>query len=465
MSNQTQIRGKELGEKPIGKLMLSLVIPAVLSQLVNALYNIVDRIYIGNIPEVGALSLTGLGLCFPVLMIISGFANLFGMGGAPKAAIKMGEGDNDAAEHILGNCAAALLVTSVVLTGFFFVFGRDLLFLFGASDKTIDYAWSYLSVYLMGTVFVQITLGLNAFITTQGFTKFSMCTILIGAVLNIILDPIFIFVFEMGVSGAATATILSQAVSAFWVLRFLMGKKTILKIKPQYMRLQWGIIAPVIALGLAPFIMSTTESLLNIAFNSSLQRYGGDMAVGAMTIISSVFTITLLPMTGITQGTQPIISYNYGAGNSKRVLQAFKGSLIACLTLSTAMFAMMQLFPGAFVALFNDDPELVSIAVSSLRVYSAGLFALGAQIACQQTFVALGQAKISLLLACLRKIVLLIPLIFILPNFFADDVFAVFLAEPIADITASICTITAFAICIPRLFRQMKAEEAAKASF
>lgn len=451
-----QAKSKELGEKPIIKLMPALVIPAVLSQLVNALYNIVDRIYIGNIPENGALALTGLGLCFPVLMIISAFANLFGMGGAPKAAIKMGEGDNDAAEQILGNCTAALVIASAVLTALFFVFGQDLLYLFGASDNTIGYAWSYLSIYLIGTIFVQITLGLNAFITTQGFTTYSMRTILIGAGLNIILDPIFIFVFDMGVAGAATATILSQSVSAIWVLRFLTGKKTILKIKRKHLRIQWGVLAPAIALGLAPFTMSATESLLNISFNSSLSNYGGDMAVGAMTIISSVFTVTLLPMTGIMQGVQPIISYNYGAGNKKRVMEAFKLALISCMVLSTSMWVLMQLFPSMFIQLFNSDPDLVSIAVSSLKVYSVGLFALGAQVACQQTFVSLGQAKISLFLACLRKLILLIPLIFILPNFFEDKVFAVFLAEPISDITAALCTVIAFIILVPKALRAIE---------
>ncbi len=366
--NNIQSKSKELGEKPIIKLLPALVIPAVLSQLVNALYNIVDRIYIGNIPETGALALTGLGLCFPVLMIVSAFASLFGMGGAPKAAIKMGEGDNDGAEQILGNCTAALVIASAVLTTFFFIFGRDLLFLFGASENTIEYSWSFLSIYLIGTIFVQITLGLNSFISTQGFTTYSMRTILIGAGLNIILDPIFIFVFDMGVAGAATATIISQSVSALWVLRFLTGKKTILKIKRKHMRIQWRVLAPAVALGLAPFTMSATESLLNITFNSSLSSYGGDMAVGSMTIISSVFTVTLLPMTGIMQGAQPIISYNYGAGNKKRVMETFKLSLIACMTLSTTVWATMQLFPEVFIQLFNSDPDLVSIAVSSLKV-------------------------------------------------------------------------------------------------
>ncbi len=456
--NHSSQRNEALAHAPVGKLMLRLALPAVLSQLVNALYNIVDRIYIGNIPEEGALALTGIGLCFPVLMLISAFASLFGMGGAPQAAIKMGEGDHDAAEKILGNCAATLACTSVILMVIFFVFGRDLLFLFGASENTIAYAWSYLSIYLIGTISVQVTLGLNPFITTQGFATYSMTTIMIGAMLNIILDPIFIFVFDMGVSGAATATILSQTVSALWVLRFLTGKKTTLKIKRCNLRIQSHIILPVVALGLSPFMMSATESILNISFNSSLQRYGGDVAVGAMTIIGSVFLVAMMPLQGIMQGAQPIISYNYGAGNMKRVLSAFKVALAASLTLSVSIFAVMQLFPEPLIRLFNDDAELVALAASSLRVYAAGIFIMGAQYACQNTFVALGQAKISLFLACLRKLILLIPMIFILPLFFENKVFAVFLAEPVADITAGICTITAFAIMIPKILKKTKAE-------
>jgi len=442
-----------LGTESIGRLLLKLALPAVISQLVNMLYNIVDRIYIGHMPENGVAALTGLGLCFPVIMLISAFASLFGMGGAPRAAISMGRNDNDHAERILGSCTGALLISSAALTVLFLLTGHRLLFLFGASSGTITYAWSYLRIYLCGTVFVQIALGLNMFITTQGFAVKAMVTVLIGAILNTILDPIFIFVFGMGVQGAAIATVISQAVSAVWVLHFLTGSQTKLKIRLSEMRLQRDILLPVIALGLAPFIMQSTESLLNVCFNSSLQRYGGDIAVGTMTILSSVSQLLLQPLQGITQGAQPIISFNYGAGNNARVRKTMKLQLIVCLAFTCIMSALVEAFPAAFISIFNSKPELLSIAVWALRLYCGGMFIFGAQIACQQSFVALGQAKTSLLLACLRKLILLIPLIYILPVFISDKVFAVFLAEPIADVTAATVTSITFAVTIKRLLK------------
>lgn len=442
-----------LGTEGIGKLLLKLALPAVISQLVNMLYNVVDRVYIGHMPENGVAALTGLGLCFPIIMLISAFAALFGMGGAPLAAIAMGQGNHRRAEQILGNCTTALILTSAVLTVFFLFFGRPLLLLFGASTGTIGYAWHYLQIYVCGTVFVQIALGLNLFITTQGFATKAMITVLIGAILNTILDPVFIFVFGMGVQGAAAATVLSQAVSAIWVLHFLTGQKTTLKICVSQLRLHRDILLPVLALGLAPFIMQATESLLNICFNSSLQRYGGDLAVGTMTILSSISQLIILPLQGITQGAQPIISFNYGAGNKARVKKALKLQLAICLLFTCAMCFLIELFPVPFIRIFNSKPELVSMASWALRLYCAGMFILGAQMACQQSFVALGQAKVSLFLACLRKLILLIPLIYILPALMRNQVFAVFLAEPVADITATTVTLLTFLILTGKLLR------------
>lgn len=442
-----------LGTERIGKLLFKLALPAVISQLVNMLYNIVDRIYIGHMPGDGVTALTGLGLCFPVIMLVSAFAALFGMGGAPQAAIAMGRGDNDKAEHILGNCTAALILTSVLLTAFFLFFGRSLLFLFGASSDTISYAWNYLFIYVCGTIFVQIALGLNMFITTQGFATKAMMTVLIGAVLNTILDPVFIFVFGMGVQGAAVATVFSQAVSAVWVILFLTGKHTHLKIRLSKMHISGAILLPVLALGLAPFIMQATESLLNICFNSSLQRYGGDIAVGTMTILSSIGQLMIMPLQGITQGAQPIISFNYGAGQKTRVQKAVKLQLIVCLAFTCLFCALIELFPSVFIRIFNSKEELLSMAAWALRLYCGGMFMLGAQMACQQSFVALGQAKISLFLACLRKLILLIPLIYILPFLIENKVFAVFLAEPIADLTATTITILTFVVVIRKLLK------------
>ena len=442
-----------LGTEGIGKLLLKLALPAVISQLVNMLYNVVDRVYIGHMPENGVAALTGLGLCFPIIMLISAFAALFGMGGAPLAAIAMGQGNHRRAEQILGNCTTALILTSAVLTVFFLFFGRPLLLLFGASTGTIGYAWHYLQIYVCGTVFVQIALGLNMFIPTQGFATKAMITVLIGAILNTILDPVFIFVFGMGVQGAAAATVLSQAVSAIWVLHFLTGQKTTLKICVSQLRLHRDILLPVLALGLAPFIMQATESLLNICFNSSLQRYGGDLAVGTMTILSSISQLIILPLQGITQGAQPIISFNYGAGNKARVKKTLKLQLAICLLFTCAMCFLIELFPVPFIRIFNSKPELVSMASWALRLYCAGMFISGAQMACQQSFVALGQAKVSLFLACLRKLILLIPLIYILPALMRNQVFAVFLAEPVADITATTVTLLTFLILTGKLLR------------
>lgn len=440
----------ELATGSIGKLLLKLSIPAILAQLINALYNIVDRMYIGHIEGIGAVALTGVGLTFPIIMLISAFAALVGMGGAPLSSIKMGEGNNEKAEKILGNCTAMLLLLAVVLTVFFMVFKDPLLMLFGASENTLPYASAYLTIYLIGTVFVQISLGLNAFINSQGFAKMGMITVLIGAVLNIILDPIFIFVFDMGVRGAALATIISQAVSACWVLRFLCGKKTILRIKLQNFRFRKDFILPALALGLSPFVMQSTESLINIVLNSSLQKYGGDIAVGSMTIITSIMQIFLMPLTGLTQGAQPIVGFNFGAQQFDRVKKTFRLLLGACLAFSITLWASIMLFPGLFAAIFSNDAALIEHTIPCMRIYMAAMCLMGAQIACQQTFLAVGQAKISLFLAMLRKVVLLIPLVYILAVPFG--VTGIFLAEPVADILAVTTTVIVFIVYSKRLF-------------
>ena len=435
---------RDLGTGSVGKLLWSLSLPAIVAQLVNMLYNIVDRIFIGHLPDVGSDALTGVGVTFPVLILISAFASLVGMGGAPRAAIKMGQKDNDAAEKIVGNCFVLLILTSIVLTAGFLLFGEQLLYVFGASDATAGYGWDYLKIYILGTFFVLMTLGMNAFLTTQGFAKESMITVLIGAVLNIALDPLFMFVFDMGVRGAALATVLSQGVSCVWVLAFLFGKRTKLRIRRETLRLRKEIILPVIALGISPFIMQSTESLLSMAYNSSLQKYGGDLAVGAMTICTSVIQLVSMPLTGLCQGAQPIISYNYGAGNIARVKKTFWLLFGICVGFCSLFWLAAQLFPAVFANIFSSDAAFTDYAAWALRVYLFGVFASGAQRACQQTFVALDEAKSSIFLALLRKIILLIPMIYILPLFFADDVFAVFLAEPIADIVAATCTTALF---------------------
>lgn len=442
-----------LGTAPVGRLLVKLAVPCILAQVVNALYNIVDRMYIGNIPDIGRDALTGVGVSFPLIIIITAFSGLVGMGGAPLAAIRMGQDDHEGAERILGNCTTLLVFLSVVLTTVFALFRDPLLYAFGASDQTIGYGSSYLGIYLIGTLFVQIAVGLNSFISTQGLAVFSMITVVIGAVLNIILDPIFIFGFGMGVPGAAVATVISQGVSAVWVFCFLLSKRSRLKIRRRYLRPAVSVVRPVLSLGLSPFVMQSTESLVAIALNSSLQRYGGDLAVGSMTIMTSVMQFVMLPLFGLVQGAQPIISFNYGAQKTDRVKRAFRLLLCCCLGYTIVFFAAVMLFPQGFIRLFNSDPELVDHTVWGIRIYFGAAFMLGAQNACQQTFVALGQARKSLMLALLRKVVLLIPLVFILPHFFADKVFAVILAEPVADFVATTVTLLVFAFSFSKILR------------
>ena len=433
-----------MGTESIPKLLARLAVPAVVAQIINLLYNIVDRIYIGHIPGTGASALTGVGLFMPILMLLNAFALLAASGGAPRASIAMGKQDNETAERIMGNCFSLLLALAAALTAVFYVLAPRLLRLFGGSEVTLPYAVQYARIYILGSVFVLIVMGMNPFITTQGFARISMMTTVIGACINIVLDPIFIFVLRMGVRGAALATVLSQAVGALWILKFLSGKKTVLRLKWENFRLERRIILPCLALGISSFVMICTESILSICFNSSLARYGGDIAVGAMTIITSVSQLVTMPIQGVCQGGQPIISYNFGAGNRQRVRKAFYTQFAVCVTFATLCWAALLLWPRAVVRLFGNDPALIDYTVWTLRIYMAGIFAFGCQSACQQSFMALGQAKISLFLACLRKIILLIPLIFILPAFFENKVLGVFMAEPVSDIIAGTVTTIAF---------------------
>ena len=445
---------QNMGTGNVKKLLAQLAIPAIVAQVINLLYNVVDRIYIGHIPEVGASALTGVGLFMPILMLINAFAMLAGSGGAPRAAIAMGQKDNDTAEKIVGNCFSLLLGFAIVLTMVFYVSAPTLLTLFGASEITLPYAVDYARIYILGSVFVLIVMGMNPFITTQGFAKISMLTTVIGAVINIVLDPIFIFVLDMGVRGAALATVLSQAVGAVWILRFLTGKKTILRLKKENMKLIPSIILPCLGLGISTFVMLSTESLLSISFTSSLSKYGGDIAVGAMTIITSVSQLVVMPLQGICQGGQPIISYNYGANNKERVKEAFFTQFGACVIYTSVFWAALMFVPQIFAGMFTNDVALIEYTTWTLRIYMAGIFALGFQISCQQSFMALGQAKVSLLLACLRKIILLIPFIFILPVFFENKVFAVFLAEPVSDIIAAAATTITFLTQFNRILKK-----------
>ena len=435
---------QDMGSGDVKKLLLQLMIPAVVAQVVNLLYNIVDRIYIGHIEGIGAAALTGVGLFAPILMLMNAFAMLIGAGGAPRTAIAMGQGDKEQAEKIVSNSFTMLLIFSAVLTVVFWLGAPSMLRLFGASDTTLPYALAYSRIYILGTVFVLVVMGMNPFITAQGFAKISMLTTVIGAVINIILDPILIFVFGLGVRGAAIATVLSQAVGALWILKFLTGPKTNLKLSRSKMKLEKNIILPVMGLGISSFVMLSTESLLSISFSSSLARYGGDIAVGAMTVITSVSQLATLPLQGLCQGGQPVISFNFGAGKKDRVKEAFRFQLTLCVSYVVIFWLVMMLVPGAVAGIFTSDAALIEYTTWALRIYMAGIFAFGVQICCQQSFMALGQAKVSLLLACLRKLILLIPLIFILPHLLPDPVFGVFVAEPVSDVLAAVITAVTF---------------------
>lgn len=445
-----------LATEPIGKLLVKLALPTIAAQLINMLYNIVDRIYIGHIPDTGAMALTGVGVCMPLIMIITAFAALVGNGGAPRATIFMGKNKKDDAEKILANCFTMQILLSIVLTVVLLIWNRDFLLAFGASANTIEYAASYMNIYALGTIFVQLTLGMNAFITAQGFAKEGMLSVLIGAIANIILDPIFIFGLHMGVRGAALATVISQCCSCIWVISFLFGRRTTLRIRGKNMGLKAAYILPCLALGSAIFIMQGSESIISVCFNSSLLKYGGDIAVGAMTILTSVMQFAMLPLQGLGQGAQPIISYNYGAKNASRVRAAFKLLLKVSLLYSTILWLFIMCFPKVFASIFTTDATLIAFTKDALRYYLAALFMFGIQIACQMTFNALGNAPASIIVAIMRKFVLLIPLIFILPHIITSDkTMAVYLAEPIADVLAVTFTSILFSFQFKKALREI----------
>ena len=452
-------KDERLGTEKISRLFVRLAIPAVLAQIINLLYNIVDRIYIGHIENIGSEALTGVGVCLPLIMFISAFSSLCGMGGAPKAAIKMGEKKLDDANKILGNCFTLALILSVILTFVFSFFGTDLLLVFGASENTIPYASKYMSVYCLGTVFVMITMGLSSFITTQGHSKISMIYTVTGALLNIALDPLFIFTLNLGVAGAALATIISQAITAVLIIRFLLSKKSTLKISLKGMKLESKIILPCVALGLAPFIMMSTESVLSICFNTSLLKYGGDIAVGSMTILTSLMSFAMMPLQGFTQGAQPIISYNYGAKKPERCKKAFKILLTTCIVYSCIFWLAIMMFPSFFASVFTEKVELIEFTTWSVKIYMFMIFLFGIQIACQQTFISLGNAPISLFLALLRKVILLIPLIYIVPLFTENKCLGVFLAEPIADFIAVTTTLILFITTFNKTMKKIETNE------
>ena len=445
-----------LGTAPVGKLLFKLALPTVIAQLINMLYNIVDRIYIGHMPENGDLALTGVGVCMPIIMIVSAFAALVSSGGAPRASIFMGKKDMDSAEKTLGGCFSLQIVLSVILTAILLIFNRDLLLAFGASENTIEYATEYMNVYAIGTIFVQLTLGMNSFVTAQGFTKISMLSVIIGAVANIILDRILIYGLDMGVTGAALATVISQALSCVWVVAFLCSKKTLLRIKLKNLFVSPKIVLPCLALGSAAFIMQASESVISICFNSSLLGYGGDIAVGAMTILTSVMQFAMLPLQGIAQGAQPISSYNYGAKNPDRVKKTFKLLLISSLVYSVVLWLCVMLFPRTFAAMFTTDAALLDFTEQVIRIYFGGMFLFGIQIACQMTFVSLGNAPASVIVAVVRKFVLLLPLIYIMPHLVEDPTIGVYMAEPIADIIAVTFTTILFAFQFRKALKKIQ---------
>ena len=445
-----------LGTEPVGKLLFRLAVPTIAAQLINMLYNIVDRIYIGHMPGSGDLALTGVGVCMPILMFVSAFAALVSAGGAPRASIFMGRGDNAAAEKTMGSCFSLQLIVSLVITVLLLIFHRPLLLAFGASENTIGYAAAYMQIYALGTAFVQLTLGMNAYITAQGFAKMGMLTVLIGAVCNIVLDPIFIFLLHMGVRGAALATVISQGISCVWVVKFLSGQKSILRLKKDTLPIRMDLALPCIALGIAPFVMQGSESVISVCFNSSLLKYGGDVAVGAMTILTSVMQFAMMPLQGLGQGAQPISSYNFGAKNVARVKSTFRWLLAVSMGYACTLWALIMLFPRLFAGIFTPDPTLLDFAAKALRIYCGAMGLFGIQIACQMTFVSLGKAGSSAIVAIMRKFVLLLPLIYLMPHLMADKTMAVYTAEPVADVLAVTFTAILFFFQFRKALRSME---------
>ena len=426
-------RTEKLRNGSIPKLLFSLAIPSIIAQLVNILYNMVDRIFVGRTPD-GNVAMSALSVALPIITFINAVTHLVGLGGAPLAAIKMGAGDKNSAEKIMTTSFVSLISTGIIMTVIIEIFAEPLLYTFGADKTNILLAMDYTKIYAIGTVFVQIAIGMNSYINTQGYAKFGMVTVLIGAVLNIILDAIFINFFGMSVKGAALATVISQAVSAIWALSFIFGRKSILKIRKKYIIPDIKVLGSICALGVSPFIMSSTESLLQISFNNQLLAFGGTTAVGAMSILLSLYQMVNMPLQGLCQGAQPILSYNYGAGNYERVRKTFKLLFVCCLGFSFVGCGTVVVFSRFFGSIFSGDSEMLQMVEWALRVYLLGGTVFGAQIACQQSFVSLGQAKRSLLMALYRKVFLLIPLIYIMPHLLGGTAIAVNLSLPVANI-------------------------------
>lgn len=445
-------QSEKLGKEPLRKLFFTMAIPSVLAQLINILYNIVDRIYIGHIKDIGSLALTGVGVTFPIIMVVSAFSAFAGQGGAPLASILLGAKDQEKAEKVLGSSTALLLVFSISLTLIFQILKTPLLYAFGASDNVIGFAQDYIGLYLWGTIFVMLSLGLNTFIGGQGNAKTAMFSVLIGAVTNIILDPIFIFVMNMGVKGAALATVISQAFSAIWVVNFLISKKSSLKIKRENLKLDMKFVKKIGSLGCSPFIMQSTESLVLLTLNSGLQKYGGDLYVGSMSILISVLQLIFVPVSGIAQGVQPIISYNFGAGNRERVVKTFKALLIVCLMATMFMGGIAVLFPNFYVKMFTESEELMKLTSKMMPIFTLGMCIFGIQQSIQVTFLAMGQAKFSIFIALLRKVILLVPLAIILPRFLG--VKGIYYAEPMADITSVVVASITFALNFKSILKQ-----------
>lgn len=434
MTSSAAADGKnDFSKGSVVKNILGLALPMTLAQLINVLYNIVDRIYIGRIPENATMALTGLGLCLPIISMVIAFANLFGMGGAPLCSIERGRGNEQEAEAIMGNSFVMMVLSGVILTVLGLIFKRPMLYLFGASDLTVPYADSYITIYLLGSVFVVIGLGMNSFINSQGFGKIGMLTVLLGAVANIILDPVFIFVFKLGVQGAAWATILSQGLSALWILRFLTGNQAILKLRRKNFRLKRRRILDIVGLGLSGFTMSVTNSLVQIMYNANLALYGGDLYVGIMTVVNSVREVISLPINGLTNSAQPVMGFNYGAGEYGRVKKAIVFMSVVSVAYTTAMWSLVHGFPEFFIRIFNHQGDLVAAGVPAMRIYYFGFFMMSLQFAGQAVFVALGKSKNAVFFSIFRKVIIVIPLILILPGLFRLGVNGIFMAEPISN--------------------------------
>lgn len=441
----------------VAKHIMDMAVPMILAQLVNVLYNIVDRIYISRMPGDAFTALTGLGVCLPIISIVAAFANLFGMGGAPLCSIERGKGNLKEAQDIMGNSFVMLVASGVVLTAVGILIKRPVLYMFGASDATFPYADSYVTIYLLGNVFVMISLGMNNFINSQGFGRVAMMTVVMGAVSNIILDPIFIFAMDMGVEGAALATILSQFISAVWVLKFLTGYDAILTLKKKNFRLNYDRVMKIVGLGTSGFVMQITNSIIQIVNNATLQMYGGDLYVGIMTVINSVGSIFSMPVMGLASGAQPVMGYNYGAGKNSRVKSCIKFTAVSAVLYNTFIWLMIEIFPDFFIRIFNSQPEVLAAGVPMIRLFFACFFLMALQSAGQSVFVALGKSRYAIFFSIFRKVVLVMPMVLLLPRFWGLGIKGVFLAEPISEAVGGAAC---FGTMLLTVWRSLKEDEA-----